>query len=361
MHGAAESQSTLGETLVVRADAGVRSGAGHVMRCLALMQAWRARGGEAMLATTNCPDGIVARVQAAGAHLASIGAAAGSLADAAETAAIATHLKASWVVVDGYGFDPAYIERLQRAGVRVLLLDDLGDRGRTGAAVVLNQNLHASPQLYPAEAPSTRLMLGLDYLLLRAEFWPWRDWVRDVPARARRIGIALGAADPANQTQRLIRALGGGDFGDTEFDVVAGAANPRLDEIRATANATAVKVNIHTNVNDMARFLSSVDLLVSTAGVTAWEAAFLSTPMMLGTVGPQEEVLARRLAGAGACVHLGAFDVLPDEEFVERLQALARHQAARFDLASACGGLIDGRGPERVIDEMLRAKAFVSC
>jgi UDP-2,4-diacetamido-2,4,6-trideoxy-beta-L-altropyranose hydrolase len=39
--------------LVIRADAAPRLGTGHVLRCLALAQAWRRSGGEAVFA---CPS-----------------------------------------------------------------------------------------------------------------------------------------------------------------------------------------------------------------------------------------------------------------------------------------------------------------
>ena len=364
MRATATSRQTSldGASLIVRADAGAQAGAGHVMRCLALMQAWRARGGVPVLVAADCPSGIVDRVKAsADARIATVSAKAGSFADADETAAIAARFDAAWVVVDGYGFPPSYVDRLQRAGLRVLLIDDLGECGRTGADIVLNQNMHASVALYRSESESTRRLLGLDYFLLREEFWPWRGWVREISPKARRIGIVLGGADPAGQTRRLIHALDDERFKDIEVDVIAGPANPLLGEIRAAAAAATMKVTVNACVSNMARFLKVVDLLVSTAGVTAWEAAFLSTPMVLGTVGPQEEALAGCLANARGCIHVGPFHLLDDAAFASQVHALVLDQSARSALASVCSGLIDGRGAERVIEVLLRKKVLAPC
>jgi UDP-2,4-diacetamido-2,4,6-trideoxy-beta-L-altropyranose hydrolase len=340
----------------VRADAGSGRGAGHVMRCLALMQAWRARGGAPVLAAVECPEALIGRVKSScEATVERLRSAAESAADADETAALAMRLGAEWVVVDGYGFDAAYVERLQRSGVRVLFVDDLGQSGDMGGAVILNHNMHAVPALYPS-CRSSELLLGLDYFLLRAEFASHRGWVREVPAKPRRIGVALGAADPGERTAGLIRALDDERFDAVDIAVIVGAANPRLAEIRAVAKAARVNVTVHADVGDMARFLASVDLLISSAGVTAWEAAFLSTPMVLGAAGRSEEAVARRLAEARACVYLGPFEQVSGEALAAQVHALACDQGARAALSATCKGLIDGLGPQRVIDAMLRVQ-----
>jgi UDP-2,4-diacetamido-2,4,6-trideoxy-beta-L-altropyranose hydrolase len=349
-----------GAGLVVRADAGPTTGAGHVMRCLALMQAWRARGGKVWFATAACPDRLVNRVQAeALARVERITSQQAGLSDADETAAIAERLGAQWIVVDGYDFQAGYVRRMQARGARVLLLDDLGQRSTTGAAILLNQNLHAAAALYETENPSTQRLIGLDYFLLRSEFWPWRGWVRALSAQARSIGIALGAADPTDQTRRLIRALDSESFAGINFEVVVGAANLRRDEICAEASSAKGQFRVHVDIVDMASFLASIDMLISSAGVTAWEAAFLSTPMLLATVGPQERMLAQSLAAANACICLGPLESVTDAAIASRVIALAKDHSARAALASGCAGLIDGRGPERVIDAMLRQQALV--
>ena len=49
-------------TLLLRADADARRGTGHVMRCVALAEAWTARGGRPVLATAGLPASLRERV-----------------------------------------------------------------------------------------------------------------------------------------------------------------------------------------------------------------------------------------------------------------------------------------------------------
>src|SRR5208337_116367 len=109
--------------LVVRADATVTSGTGHVMRCLALAQAWQDAGGQAIFAMAEGTLAVAERLRNESFEVERPGVQVGSAADAEKTSQLALQRGATWVVVDGYKFNAEYHASLKSHGLKVLLID----------------------------------------------------------------------------------------------------------------------------------------------------------------------------------------------------------------------------------------------
>jgi UDP-2,4-diacetamido-2,4,6-trideoxy-beta-L-altropyranose hydrolase len=335
--------------LVLRADAGLAIGTGHVMRCLALAQAWRAAGGRPAFVSRIDAPALTARLAAEGFEVHDVAAPAGSPDDAEVTRRA---FAAEWIVTDGRAFGPAYHAILRTAGARVLAIDDAGTAERVEADLTLNQNLHADAGLYPRVAPHAELLLGSSFVLLRDEFLETSRVPRPTRAGPIAVLVTLGGADPGNHTADVLGALQRIEAVSLEVTVVLGAG--RADDGPVPSGRHPVRVV--RRADDMASLMAAADLAVTAGGTTVWELAFMGVPSLVGTVAPVEELLVRGLRAAGLFVDLGPFDRLDAGTLARAVERLAHDPAARAAMRDRVRAAVDGRGRERVLDRMTARK-----
>jgi len=84
-------------TLLIRADASTEIGNGHVMRCLALAQAWQHAGGHPTFVTATESPIIEARLRSEGMRILHLQGHPGSRDDARFTVDLANQLNAAWL------------------------------------------------------------------------------------------------------------------------------------------------------------------------------------------------------------------------------------------------------------------------
>jgi len=113
-------------SLVIRADASPSIGSGHIMRCLALAQAWQDQVGGVRFIMAQAALPLETRLRSEGMEVSRLAAVSGSLEDARQTVQLAQQCRASWIVVDGYQFGAEYQRLIKDAGQRLLAIDDHG-------------------------------------------------------------------------------------------------------------------------------------------------------------------------------------------------------------------------------------------
>ena len=142
--------------LHIRADAGPGIGTGHVRRQLALADEWRRSGGDV--------------------ELFSLGSLAPHLVDVIRDAGVPQSSgkipsDLAWIVLDSYRVSHDERERLMSHG-QLLVVDDLAQVTDQVGTMILDQNLGASRDDYPA---IPHHLLGPEYALLRRDFSRQRD------------------------------------------------------------------------------------------------------------------------------------------------------------------------------------------
>jgi UDP-2,4-diacetamido-2,4,6-trideoxy-beta-L-altropyranose hydrolase len=330
--------------LILRADANAGMGTGHVMRCLALGQAWQDAGGSVELLTRCESSALVSRLESENVTVRQLG----NVSDwDAFTAARSDEPTA--LVLDGYDFDAGYQKRARDFFRPLLVIDDLADLPFYSADLVLNQNVYAGELAYAYEPP-TRLLLGCKWALLRREFRRWQGWQREISAVARRVLITLGGSDPDNVTLALIDALGlCGLRDELEVVIVAGAASQHLttlqNAVRGLHNIAGLNnVELRSNVNDMPELMAWADVAITGGGSTVWETAFMGLPALTIVLAQNQERVAAGLETAGAAINLGWSRNLNPERIASGLDGLLRSQACRDRISRRGRQLAGGNG-----------------
>jgi UDP-2,4-diacetamido-2,4,6-trideoxy-beta-L-altropyranose hydrolase len=334
--------------LLIRADASLAIGTGHVMRCLALAQAWQDAGGTASLATAELPNALSPRLTSEGVSLSRVNATPGSPDDARETVAQAHQLRADWVVIDGDRFGSDFLETVRAAGFRVLLIDDFADRESFPADLIVNPNFDDDAEQYRKRGATARLLAGPSYILLRREFKKETE-KKEICQKGNRILVTPGGSDPENLTPKIADALA--RCTDLEVTVIAGAGYGRINELRKL-NASNLRVVF--NPPNMAQFMKNSDQAIITAGGTLWELLSVGCAVLSYSRNIVQARVVHALSHRGVVVDMGETCHFDPTSLVVSVKELGDSRGARERMTNLGRTLVDGMGATRVVQAAQR-------
>ena len=327
--------------LLIWAETSVAIGTGHVMRCLALAQAWKRAGGAATFLLQEGSSGVAERIVAEGFSLETV-------REQDLSRAFVRDSGCELVVLDGYGIGSSEQAALRAAGVAVLFLDDYGHADHYSARWVLNQNPYAQPGMYAKRDGDTRLLLGPAYALLREEFLPWIGWTRTIADRATKILVTMGGSDAGNASTRILGSLVCLGRRDLEVVVAVGGGNPHQAALQRAIEQSPVRIRMMQNVRDMPALMAWADIAIAAAGGTSYELCYMGLPSILLVAADNQRGVAESLASLGAAADAGAMQEFKPEAFVGLLCALLESSAQRKGMSQKGRELVDGMGAERV-------------
>ncbi|MGA2423987.1 MAG: UDP-2,4-diacetamido-2,4,6-trideoxy-beta-L-altropyranose hydrolase [Terriglobales bacterium] len=335
--------------LLIRADASLAIGTGHVMRCLALAQAWQDAGGTASLAVAELPDGLSPRVTTEGVTVSRVRATPGGPKDAAATIALAHRLSADWVVIDGDRFGSDFLETVHAAGFRVLLIDDFADRKSFPADLIVNPDLDDDGDVYRKRGATAKLLIGPPYVLLRREFRQETE-TREIRHTGKRILVTLGGSDPENLTPKIANALA--HCSDLEVTVIAGAGYDKGHELR---KLRASNLQVVFNPPNMAQFMKHSDQAIIVAGGTLWELLSMGCAVLSYSRNIMQAHVIQALSHRGAVVDLGETRHFDQAKLVAAVKELVDSRRVRERMRNLGRTLVDGLGATRVVEAARRS------
>jgi UDP-2,4-diacetamido-2,4,6-trideoxy-beta-L-altropyranose hydrolase len=340
--------------LYIRADADSKIGTGHIMRCIALAQAWQDQGNEVIFISHCESDALRKIIQTERFRFISLNHVCPDSSDIVNTLYILKNESSdqkTWLVLDGYHFTPEYQKSIRDEGIRLLVIDDMNHLPRYHADILLNQNIHAPDLKYHCDEDTT-LLLGTRYVLLRREFLKYQDFKRQIPDRAKNILITFGGADPDNVTLKVVEALKLLNEPDIAVRIIIGPANPHQETLRKALTTNLLKTELLINPPDMPKLMAWADMAVSAAGSTCWELAFMGVPSIVLILAENQAAGAEYLRNKKVVLNLGSFAECSKEHISDACKTLIGSSIVRTSLSQQSTTLINGLGPNQVIKSM---------
>ena len=369
-------QAIRGETFVnilIRADASVFIGSGHIMRCLTLADELRARGAEITFICRDWEGNLQRHIESKGYfcvmlerpseasvepkndYAAWLGAS--KRRDVEETlAAIEKRIgrkTVDWCVTDHYGIDAEWQGALRSKARRSMAIDDIANRDND-CDLLLDQNLYDNPeQRYQSRIPPhCRLLLGPDYALLRPEFREARARLGKKLLRGgviQRIMVFFGGSDQSNETAKAVKALQMLNRNDGESDIIVGVAMPRRAENEDLC-ADSPNIHFHCQVPNMADFMIQADLALGAGGSTTWERCCLGLPTLAVIIAENQAEMTETAARRGLQWSLGYAEALEVKDIAAALRARFEDAEALAARSLAVYSVVDGFGASRAAD-----------
>ncbi|WEA39921.1 UDP-2,4-diacetamido-2,4,6-trideoxy-beta-L-altropyranose hydrolase [Lysinibacillus fusiformis] len=300
---------------IIRVDASVEIGTGHVMRCLTLAHKLKKDGQQVAFICRGAMGECITLIEQQGFVVYNLPPCDGSLwnfvaeyweKDAYETIEILKQYAVKKLIIDHYSIDIKW-EQLVRPFVKsIMVIDDLANRNHD-CDILLDQNFYLDMDTrYNGLVPSsTKMLLGPSHALLRDEFIEARNHIKPFNGRVERLFIFFGGSDPTNETEKVLLAIKSIiDQYKIVVDVVVGNSNPNKLKIKQLCDEIE-NTHYHCQVNNIAELMAQADLAIGGGGSTTWERIFLKLPTLVIAVAENQVEIAKATHIKGACIYLG--------------------------------------------------------
>ena len=330
--------------LFIRTEASPQIGMGHFMRCFAIAEAARAQNIEVTFLLNDMAEAVIRRLAQIGAKGIKIGGGLGSAADFMVMGEL-NLTRDDWLLIDSYAATEAYIA-LQKNAARVAVIDDLNALESFECDLLINPAQAARPVDYERKTRA-KLLLGPDYALIRQEFRQASPLKKAFSVtKATAVTIMFGGSDPMQLTGKCAEAVHE-ILPDMDIRLIAGPANPHTDDLLALARKDG-RITVFISPDSVADVLADSALVITAAGGSMGEVAAMGLPALVLVAYDNQAAVLKACPFPVIDVRAG----LPDN-LGARVKALVADPARLAAITHQAHAVVDGLGPERIVEVML--------
>ena len=350
--------------VIIRVDASLEMGIGHVMRCLSIAEELKKNGNIVEFICRNHDGNLIEDIISKGfivrelekssldqfdnklSHAKWLGTT--QKLDAQESKKILIKSSSDWLIIDHYGIDEDWENEVKKYTNKIIVLDDLADR-KHNCSFLIDQTFARKADSYRQLVPPyCELLLGSNYALLRPEFNYWREFSlqRRAFVNLKNILITMGGNDLRNYSVKIIEKLNDCSLSnETKVIVIMGSHSQHIDDVLTIAKTASYNVEVKINVTNMAEIMANADLAIGASGSSTWERCCLGLPSIQISVAKNQEISSNVLASKNIIKLIKSIDELPN--------LIDTFESWHHDFSRASLKICDGLGTTRVINKIL--------
>jgi len=347
--------------VVIRVDASVYIGSGHVMRCLVLAQALKSAGHVVVFASRPQHGDLITLIKQRGFIVHSLTQPTSWLIpssnadyksslqltereDAQECATVFD--KVDLVITDHYGVGALWHEIIRKAyNSKILAIDDLVRKH--AADLIIDQTLLRKTCEYQALNPSANILTGIDYAIINSRFAQQHDAQLAVPSQlpiSPRVLLSMGGIDEPNATLQVLEVLSKQSTVPPFVTVLLSSRAPHYSAVVAFAKQHSSWLTHIDFVHDMAPLMAEHNIAIGAPGSTSWERACLGLPSIVIALAENQQTICKNLTQVGA-----AISVKLSEINSSLMPAYAQLVANYAQMRGVNLQLCDGMGVDRIM------------
>ena len=343
--------------VVVRADAGVELGIGHLVRCSALLDRLTIPPSSVLLITSGVTQAMQKMIDGLGWETQVIGEFAEESSDAEATRRIIRSCgPIDLLVCDHYGLGETWESIIRESVSRLVVVDDLANR-RHACDVLIDPTMGQEPALrYRNLVPQdTVLLLGPQYVLLGSQY----DQIQYRPrsGHIRSWLVYLGGGTDPHTLKPLLDAFMALENLDVSLTVVLGLAFQGHEQVHSWVTDDS-RISVLDWTDDMPKILESSDCAIGALGGAQWERCVAGLPTLTVSTVDNQSHDAVAFEKAGATKHLGDIAQMTSVDWREAFLWAHSHPSEIQTMARAATTVVSDRNTawSQVIPVIMQVK-----
>jgi len=294
--------------VIIRTDASITIGSGHVMRCLTIAKELQKKGCQVQFFMKELSGNLIEYVMEQGFRN------------------VQEMQVADLCIIDHYEIDREWENTIRPFVRKIMVIDDLANRVHD-CDLLLDQNVVPCYETrYDMLVPNHCVeLLGPKYLIMRPEFIHARLQLTErCSSEVKRLLLFMGGTDPTSETLKVLQALEQASTNFEQIDVVVGNGNLHKEDIEIICRKKGYLY--HCQIDYMAKLMTKADFSIGAGGSTTWERCYVGLPSSSTIVSDNQRISTETATTLGAVWNLGWHEDVQVQNYVELLDELPKQK-----------------------------------